>query len=91
MDQDTLDNLKQEFAKEKEICMGANASEYHHKRFAEIAKKLGVGLREKIAELGDEIIKDTKEEPTTTVAQTTQSTASEEPTVVSTDESPKKK
>jgi diphthamide synthase (EF-2-diphthine--ammonia ligase) len=76
MEQDELDTLNAEYQKEREICSGANASEYHHKKFADLAKKLGVGLREKISEQADEKIKDTKQETTATVA--------EETTVVST-------
>jgi hypothetical protein len=76
MEQDELNNLKAEYAKEREICSGANASELHKKRFAELKKEL------KITD-GDGITEKPKNE-------TVESTASEEPTVVSTNEEPEK-
>lgn len=46
MDQDSKQQLEDEFAKEKEICAGANASKYHKDRFAELGKKLGVASKD---------------------------------------------
>ncbi len=82
MEQDELDNLKAEYHKEREICSGANASDLHKKRFAELKKLL------KITD-GDGKTEKAKDEPKTeTVAQTSSTTSTEETTVVSTNESP---
>ena len=75
MDNDKLDALKAEYHKEREICSGANASEYHKKNLAELEKKLSITAKA-----------DTPQ--TKTVAETTATTATEEETtVVSTNES----
>ena len=77
MDQDKLDALKAEFAKEREICSGANASEYHKKKFADLGKQLGIETKKA----------DEPKAKKQTVETTEATTATEETTVVSTTES----
>jgi hypothetical protein len=61
MDQDSKQQLEAEFAKEKEICASANASDYHKKRFAELGKKLGVESKNATTEESEDTDSDKKE------------------------------
>jgi diphthamide synthase (EF-2-diphthine--ammonia ligase) len=69
--------LEAQYRLERDINAGANASNYHKKRFAELSKEMGIANSTPKVEAKTE-----------TVVQTTQSTATEETTVVSTDEAP---
>ena len=74
-DEDALAKLKDEFNKEREICAGANASDYHKKRFADLADQLGRSQPEKAPEKA--------EEPTVAKVVETTSTNETNETVVS--------
>lgn len=74
MEQDKLDALKAEYHKEREICSGANASEYHKKNLAELEKKLSITAK---ADTPKPLVM--KEKPAT--VETTATTATEETTV----------
>ena len=71
MDQDEKNALQVEYNKEREICAGANASEYHQKKFDELKKQL------KITD-GDGKVEKPKEAPKEKPATVESTTASDD-------------
>jgi diphthamide synthase (EF-2-diphthine--ammonia ligase) len=84
--------LESQYRLERDICAGANASEYHKKRFAELSKELGKADGTKMTNVKTtKSVETVMTSGTETVATISDTTNSEDVTIVSTDEAPKKK
>jgi diphthamide synthase (EF-2-diphthine--ammonia ligase) len=70
--------LETQYRLERDICAGANASDYHKKRFAELSKEMGIANS----------TPKTVEAKTETVQITESNTSTQETTVVEMDEAP---
>jgi len=70
--------LEVQYKLERDICSGANASEYHKKRFAELAKELNIVIAEKAVDAKPEEKTETSSEPATVEETETVTTESSE-------------